>query len=121
MPSSSDTMWMRIVPVPNNDRGLKLRLPRQQQPRGPLNVLLARKEFLLQRRRIRHGRVERADDAHGRVEVLEGLFLDDRRDRLADRAGASVLVDDEDAVAVPREGEDGLAVERRDGPQIEHG
>src|SRR5207237_2516618 len=99
MPSSSDTMLMRIVPVPNNDSGLKLRLPRQQQPRGPLNVLLAWKEFFLQRRRVRHGRVERADDAHRRVEVLECLFLDDRRDRLAYGAGARVLVHDEDAVA----------------------
>jgi hypothetical protein len=43
-------------------------------------------EERLEWRRIRHRRVERADDAHRRVERLERLFLDDRGEALADAA-----------------------------------
>ena len=58
--------------------------------------------------------------AHRRVERFERLLLDDRREALADAAGARVLVDDQDAVAVARDGEHGVAVERRERPQVEH-
>ena len=62
---------------------------------------------VLERRRVRHRRIERADDAHRRVERLERFLLDDRGEALADAAGARVLVDDQHAAAVPRDGQHG--------------
>ena len=56
----------------------------------------------------------------GRVERLERFLLDDRREALADAAGARVFVHDEHAAAVPREREHRRAVERRERAQIEH-
>ena len=75
---------------------------------------------MLERRRVRDGRVERADDPHRRVERLERLLLDDRGDALADAAGARVFVDDQHAAAVAGDAEDGVAVERRERAQVEH-
>ena len=78
-----------------------------------LDLRLADQERLFERRRVRHRRVERAEDADGRVERLERLFLDDRGEALADAAGARVLVDDQHAAAVARDGEHRVAIERR--------
>ena len=50
---------------------------------------------LLERRRERHGRVGRGDPLHRRVERLERLLGDRRRDLGAEAAGARVLVEDE--------------------------
>src|SRR6266550_2182764 len=89
-----------------------------QLPRRLLDLLFAHQELFLQRRRVRDGGVEGAEDADGGVEVVERLFLDDGGDRLADRAGAGVLVDDEDTVAAAGEGEDRFAVEGSERAEI---
>ena len=39
-----------------------------QEPRGAFDVGVRRKEILLERRRVRHRRIECADDAYRRVE-----------------------------------------------------
>ena len=55
-----------------------------------------------------------------RVERFERLLLNDRGQALADAARLRVLVNDQDAVAVARDGEHGILVERREAAQIEH-
>ena len=67
----------------------------------PLGICVPREQGALYRRRVWHRRVERAEDADRRVERLEGFFLDDRGEALADAAGPRVLVDDQHAAAVP--------------------
>ena len=59
--------------------------------------------------------------ADRRVEPLERFFLDDRGEALADAAGARVLVDDQHAVAVPRDGQHRRAIERHERAQVEDG
>ena len=60
---------------------------RHEQPRGPLDLSVAGKIELLERRRIRDRRVQRADDPNGSIETLEGLFLNQCRETLTDAAG----------------------------------
>src|SRR5437660_12691761 len=74
---------------------------REQEPSGALDSILARQVERFERRRVRDGRVERADDAHRRVEAFERLFLNQRGEAFANPAGARVLVDDQDLVTVP--------------------
>ena len=59
------------------------------------DVVDLRDERLLERRRERDRRVGRGDPPDRRVEVLEGLLGDRRRDLGAEAAGARVLVEDE--------------------------
>ncbi len=63
------------------------RLIGDKQPCGALDLGVAWKKDLLERRRIRNRRVERADDADGRVEVIKRLLLNDGGKALADAAG----------------------------------
>src|SRR5206468_3321279 len=68
---------------------------------------------------LRHRRIQRADDADGRVERFEGFLLNDGGEAFADTAGARVLVNDEDLVAVTRDVQQRIAVERHEAAQIE--
>ena len=81
----------------------------RQQPSRAFYLRLANQKELLERRRIRHRRVERAEDSDRRIELLERFFLNHCGDALADAAGARVLVDDQDAAAVAGDGEDRAA------------
>src|SRR5207237_3215149 len=72
----------------------------REEPGGSLDFRFAGQKCLFERRRIRHGRVERPDDAHGRVQRFEGLLLDNRGDALADASSARVFVHDQNAIAV---------------------
>ena len=76
------------------------------------DVFDLRDERLLERRRERHGRVGRRDPLHGRVEVLERLLGDRRRDLGAEAAGARVLVQHEHLRRLPRRLEHRLLVPR---------
>src|SRR4029078_5036164 len=58
-----------------------------QQSRGVRNVFFLDQGELLERWRVRHRRVESAEDPDRRVERFECLFLDDRGEPLADAAG----------------------------------
>ncbi len=91
-----------------------------QQPRGSLDFRLTGQEEFFERRRIRHRRVERTEDADGGVERFERLFLNDGCDALADTAGTGVLMDDQHAVAVSGDGEDRVAIERRERAKVQH-
>src|SRR5262249_8075035 len=84
-----------------------------------LDLRLGGQEEFLERRRVRNGRVESAEDAYGRVQVFERLFLNECGEALADRAGARVLVDEEDAMAPAREREEGRAIQRDERPEIQ--
>src|SRR5262245_12600982 len=71
-----------VVTTASHSRRVISTSVRDQQPRGSLDIRVAREIELLERGRIRHRRVERADNADGCVERLEGLFLNDRREAL---------------------------------------
>jgi hypothetical protein len=60
---------------------------RHEQPRGPLDLSVAGKIELLERRRIRDRRIQRSQDPNGSIETLEGLFLNQCRETLTDAAG----------------------------------
>src|SRR6476659_561458 len=83
---------------------------RHQQSRGTLDERVARQIELLERRRIRHRRVERADDADGRVERFEGFFLNDRGKAFANATGSHVLVDDQHLVTAARHRKHSFAI-----------
>src|SRR5262245_188038 len=91
-----------------------------EQPRRAFHLRLTRQEIFFERRRIGHGRVQGAENPDRRVERLERFFLDDGRQALPDSAGPRVFVNDQDTLAVTRDGQDGLAIERREAPQVEH-
>src|SRR3954451_16834288 len=84
------------------------------QTRRCLDLRVSGEELFLERWRGWHRRVERAENSDRSVEVFERLLLNDRRERFADRAGARVFEDDEDAIAMARDGEHRVAVERRE-------
>ncbi len=77
------------------------------------------KKFLL-RRRERHRRIERGDADDGAVEIVERLFVDDGGDLSRQASGAGVLVKDDDRVSLLDGRGDSIAIERRDGAQIEN-
>src|SRR2546426_3215013 len=92
---------------------------REQQPRGAFDSILVRQVERFERRRVRDGRVERADDAHRRVEPFEGLFLNLRGEAFTNPAGARVLVDDQNFVTMSGDGEERLAIERHEAAKID--
>src|SRR6185436_20580760 len=96
-------------------------LVRDEKPRRALDAILAGEELVLEGRGVGDGSVQGADDAHGTVEILERLLLDDRGEALADAAGARVLVRDEHLAAVPPDGQERVAVERGEAAEVEHG
>jgi hypothetical protein len=71
------------------------------------------------RRGERNGGVQTSDADDGAVEVVEGLFVNDGGDFARKAAGAGVLVEDDDLVCLLHGLRDGLAVERRDGAQVD--
>ena len=66
---------------------------------GALDLGVAGKERVFERRRIGHRSVERRHDANRRVEPFEGFLLDDRRETLTDAARPRVLMDDQPEAA----------------------
>src|ERR1700693_4871040 len=100
--------------------GMLQRSERDEQPGCPLDFFLRGQEELFERRRIRHRGIESADDPDGSVEMLEGLLLEDRREALADAAGARVFVHDQDPVAVPRDGQKRVSIQRYQAAQVEN-
>src|SRR5438477_7869213 len=92
---------------------------REQQPRGALDSIFARQIKRFERWRVRDGRVERADDAHRRVEPFESLFLNQRGEAFTNPPGARVLVNDQDLVTVSGDGEERLAIERHEAAKVE--
>src|SRR6185436_4628381 len=91
-----------------------------EQACGAFDVGLTRQEGIFKRRRVRHRRIECAHDANRCVEPLERFFLDARSDGLTDTARARVFVNDQYTAGSARYVEDGLAIERDEGSQIEH-
>src|SRR5438270_1490075 len=92
---------------------------RNELARRLLDLRLARQKFFLERRRIGHRRIERADDPDRCVEKFKGFFLGDRRDGLADRPAARVFVNDHHAAAAACEAENGFTIEWHKAAQIE--
>jgi hypothetical protein len=66
-----------------------------QRPRGPADLLGVGKEELFHAGREGHGRVGRGDANERRIEVLEALLREHRRDLGADAACARLLVQDD--------------------------
>src|SRR5436853_5828609 len=83
------------------------------------DVVDLRDECLLERRRERDGRIGSGEALHRRVEILERLLRDRRRDLAAEAAGARVLVQDEYFRRLPHRLEHGCLVPRHDGAQVE--
>ena len=78
-----------------------------------------RQERLLEHRRERYRRVGRGDALRRRVEILEGLLGDRRRDLGAEPAGERVLVQDDHLRRLSHRGEHGLPVPRQDRAQVD--
>ncbi len=70
--------------------------------------------------RVGDRRIERADAADGRVEILEQLAGDARRNLCTEPARQLILVRDDHAVGLLHQGRDGFPVVRRDRSQVEH-
>src|SRR5437764_6092058 len=83
------------------------------------DVVDLRDECLLERRRERDGRIGSGEALHRRVEILERLLRDRRRDLAAEAAGARVFVQDEHFRRLPHCLEHGCLVPRHDGAQVE--
>src|SRR5262249_46813922 len=83
-------------------------------------LLHARQERLLERRSVGNGCVDRRDAHDGRVEIFERLFRDDRRQLAADSTRASRLVEEQRTAGLRDRRQDRLAVERRQGAEIDH-
>src|SRR5688500_14644655 len=110
------TRRMNSPPDGENDGRL---IPAQQASRIQYFIFADEKEFF-EGGRIRHGRVERAEDAHRRIKRFECLLLDDGGDAFADAAGSRVFVHDQHAIAMTRNGKDRIFVQRRQRSEIEH-
>src|SRR5450830_802574 len=95
-------------------------LVRERLPRRLKDLLGARKDRPLEDAVEADGRESRADAVDGRVEVLEELGRDARRDLAAEAAVHFVLVDDEDARRLLHGGRDGVPVERHEGAEVEN-
>src|SRR5712691_9283373 len=91
-----------------------------QQSRGLFDLLLAWKKRLFEWRRVWHRGIKGRDDADWSIEPFECLFLDDRRQRLADAASPRVLVHDKHFANLTRKGEHRVAIQWRERSQIEH-
>src|ERR1700687_2456004 len=100
--------------------GILERSERGEQPGRPLDFFFRGQEELFERWRIGHRGIQSADDPDGRVQVLERLLLQDRGEALADAAGARVFVHDQDAMAVPRDGQKRVSIERYQAAQVEN-
>ena len=98
----------------------RARLILAQQSRSREHFWFTNKEELLERRRIRDRRIKRAENADGRIERFERLLLDDRGNAFANAAGARVLVNNLHAIAVARDRENRMLVERREAAEVEH-
>ena len=79
-----------------------------------------RQDRFLEVRAVGDRAFERADAADGRVEVLEQLAGDARRDLGAEAARQLILVRDDDAVGALDVRGDRVPVVRHDRPQVEH-
>src|SRR6185436_11700473 len=82
-------------------------------------VLDLRDERLFELRRERNGCIRRGDPLYRRVEVLEGLLGDRRRDLAAETARMRVLVQDEDLRGLARGLQHRLLVPGNERPQVE--
>src|ERR1700721_2915679 len=69
-----------------------------QVARGSGNFFRVRQKALFERRRIRHGRIERRDARNRPIQIFERAFADERRDFPGDAARARVLVNDQELV-----------------------
>src|SRR5262245_9326911 len=67
---------------------------------GAHDVIHLGEEVILQRRRVRHGCIERGHPQHGRVQPLESMLAHTQGYFSSNTAGASVLVDDEQAMGL---------------------
>jgi len=84
----------------------------------PDNVThLGQKKFLL-RGRERNWRILRCEANNGAVEVIEGFLVDDCADLAGDTSGANVFMQEDNLIRLANGLGDGLAVERREGSQI---
>src|SRR5262249_7237937 len=83
------------------------------------DVVDLRDERLLEWRREGHWTIRRGDAADGRVEVLERLLGDRRRDLGAEASGARVLVQDEDLRRLPRARQHRVPVPRDDRAEVD--
>jgi len=90
-----------------------------QAARFPDHVAHFGQEKFLLRRREWNGRVERGEAHDWAVEVVEGVFVDDGGDFSGEASGARVLVKNNDFVGLLHGGDDCLAIERRDGAQVD--
>src|SRR3954469_6274212 len=87
---------------------------------GLLHVVRLRKHGLLQRGAERDRNIGGGQPPNWRVEVLEGLGSDQRRDFGAHTAGLARLVRHEHLAGLSGTGKDRLRVERSQAPQVQH-
>src|SRR5262245_37593951 len=106
-------IFVTFVPLPSAVSVL------YQSLRSGDHFLDARQKRLLERRCVGDRGVHRRDAHDRRVEVLEGLFGNDRRQLAADAAGAPRLVEQQRAARLGHRREDRLAIQRRQAPEID--
>ena len=92
----------------------------EKTPGGAFDFAFRRQIRVFERRRIRHRRIQGADDADGCVQELEGLLLDDRRDAFTDPAGPRVLVHDQHSTAAFNERQNRVPIEGHQRTEIEN-
>src|SRR4051812_32296186 len=117
--SPSDTSHLRIVPssIESDNRGMTtslaiwLHVPEGGERRVH-HVLLVREGGLLQGLRVGHRHVGAGPALHGRVEPVEGLLLDQRRQVGPYAAVRPALLHDHRAVGLLDRLEDRVQVER---------
>src|SRR6516225_7868195 len=80
----------------------------------------ARQDCVLELGVVGHRRVERSDASHRGVEMIEGGFVDLRRDLGAGAAGAPSFVGDDHFPGLPGGGDDGFQIERIQGSQVDN-
>ena len=92
----------------------------ERRQRGADDVLRVRDRGLLEPLRVRHRHVGAGDPLDRRVEVVEGLLLDQRREVGADAAVRPALLDDHAAVRLADRVEDRVEVERAQRARVDH-
>src|SRR6188768_980759 len=121
----SSTSHLSTVPssMESERRGIvtSLAMLLLEVPEGGVHgVLLVRERRLLEWLGVRHRDVGAGHALHGRVEPVEGLLLDQRREVRAHAAVGPALLDDHDPVGLLDRLEDRVEVERPQRARVDH-
>src|SRR5579863_1729163 len=92
----------------------------RQLPRGVHDLVGVRQEVRLERRRIRHRRIERGHAKYRTIEVAERFLAQNRRDFTGDPACLRVFVHDEHAIRLLHRLQNRLLIEWKQGAQVDH-